>query len=59
MAVETMAATSHFADISEEDRDKLLYDAIPKFTRVTTAFWIRVFEDFCRSQKIVCVIWNE
>ena len=54
MAVETMAVTSHFADISKEDRDKLLYDAVPKSTRVAIAFWIRVFEDFCKSQKIVC-----
>ena len=49
-----MMATSHFAEISKEDRDKLLYDAVPKSTRVATAFWIRVFADFCNSQKIVC-----
>ena len=49
-----MVVTSRFADVSKEDRDKLLYDAVPKSTRVATAFWIRVFEDFCKSQKIVC-----
>ena len=25
-----------------------------KSTRDATAFWIRVFEDFCKSEKIVC-----
>ena len=54
MAFETMAVSSRFAAVSKEDRDKLLCDAITKSTRVITAFWIRVFEAFCKSQKNVC-----
>ena len=46
-----MAVSSHFVDISKEDRDKLLYDAIPKCTRVATAFWIRVFVSEIRERK--------
>ena len=49
-----MAVTSRFAVISKEDRAKLLHDAAPKSTRDATASWIRIFENFGKSEKIVC-----
>ena len=53
MAVETMDVCSCLTDVAKEDGKKLLYDAIPKSTTVPRGCWIHVFDNFCKSQKIV------
>ena len=42
---------SRFVDVSQEQRDQLLQDALPAATRNATNFWLNNFKLFCSSSK--------
>lgn len=47
-----MAELQRFGSSTEEDRAKLVEDAVPAATKRATEFWVRVFLEFCACRNL-------